>query len=246
MYHIVKPISEWQYHDCKPVRHARPKDSGHGGEPMFDIHDVKPVSRRGDDFLHDLHYEMRRREYGDISNRERGNHMRDSMRYAAQAPWHGVDWASEIKPEKKEMITQSKNVQLAEALLDNFHTVEARVADSLSEPKLYKVPKDLVLVKGDLLLIPYGSGFKVAEITEVHGRAKNPEEAKLKWIVQVVDTTDYDLLVAQDEKAVETILELEKRKTRRELVNELTGDLTAEETLALSADLGVDVCESPE
>lgn len=146
---------------------------------------------------------------------------------------------------KKKMNKQSSNKAMADALLDNFNTILA--ADGISSYRC-KVPKDLELEVDDKVIIPFdnGNAFKIATVTEVHGRVKNPDENDLRWIVQKVDTTAYDAYQAQDEKAMETLMELEKRKTKRDLVNELTGGLSAEETLQLSADLGVDVCESPD
>ena len=81
--------------------------------------------------------------------------------------------------------------------------------------------------------------MEICKVTEVHGRVKNPDENDLRWVVQKVDTTAYDAHRAQDEKAMETVMELEKRKTKRGMISELTSDLSEDEMTQLNTDLGI-------
>ncbi len=236
MYHIAKPLGEWMYHGCEPAPGARPVSMDSearyvGAEPAFDIHDVRPTSRKGDKYLSRLHDTMRGREYNDL--RARSLDMQIN-------PPHFSDWG--IKPKRTEKVkTMSTNVAMAEALLDNFNTISVEMDHNIY---MYKVPKDMELEKGDHVIVPNKDKFKAVMVIEVFGCNKNPDEIKLRWVVQKVDYTEYDKYIAKDEKAISTIMELEKRKTKRDLVNELTNDLSAEETLQLSTDLGIDVCES--
>ena len=250
MYHIVKPITEWRHYDCDPKPGARPMNHERGGEPMFDIHDVQPMSSRGHHYLDDLHRNMHRQERDRDRNYERDRHQYDALQMQINPPMYAgsasIDWA--INPMRKEKMADkmSNNRAMAEALLDNFHTVLVMQDHG---NYVYKVPKDLELEPGDMVVVPgrnQADYHRVCKVSEVHGRVKNPDELQLKWIIQKLDMTEFELHEAQDEKAMETILELEKRRTKRELLSELTGDLDDQELLELNTSLGIEAPKDTE
>lgn len=229
MYHLIKPITEWRHHDCEPKPGARFVDDSSGG-PMFDIHDVRPMSQMADDYLIRLHSTLREDEY----------RQRNPVRFRPNSVYANWDICDNlIQPtRKKKMSKMSHNRMMAEALLDNFNTVDVVRGGAIYT---YKVPKGMELEEGDWVVVPVpNAGFNALKVNEVHGRAKNPDELELKWVVCKADMSDYKALIEQDEKAMETVLELEKRKTKRELLNELTSDLSSDEMLTLQDDLGIE------
>jgi len=149
--------------------------------------------------------------------------------------------------------------ELAESILDNFNTVGAVFVDSnyeAQEPKVYtfKVPKSWKLeassncrsrydkadkVPGSLLVVKASGNFTVVKVVVAHKQPTNENRTKLAWAVQIIDTTEFDKLVAYDEKAIQTLTELDTRRVKRELLQEFARDLSTEEFERVRRDLNL-------
>lgn len=132
---------------------------------------------------------------------------------------------------------------LADALLDNFNTLDVSFNDS--GRYTYKYPKDLDIEEGDHVVVPgslaRGTSMRVGKVENVYMSAYNPNEIPLKWIIQKVDTEEFDEYVDRDRKALETLREVEKRRAKRELLEEFSQGLDKKELKKLQSDLGVEV-----
>ena len=225
MYHIVKPITEWHHYDCRPKNSARPVNRDQRGEPIFDYHDMRATSMRGDRFLNECHEEARRGE-------GRAVYREDPIRY----DYENYETMNRHQvPRKHKMATKHMNeVQgLAVALLDNFTTIKCDNPHS-SNDLTFKKPLNMELEKGDKTICSFNDGsIQIMEVTEVHGEIVNPDDIKLCWVVQKIDTVQYEHLLELDQKAVDKIKQMQQNKARRELLAEFDQD----ELKLLSSDL---------
>jgi hypothetical protein len=81
----------------------------------------------------------------------------------------------------------------------------------------YKVPRTWnVQVDEQLLVDTPNGGLKVAYVVEVDSLASIDPDADFdyKWAVQKIDRSEYDRLVAQEQKFQETMLEIERVRER--------------------------------
>lgn len=96
----------------------------------------------------------------------------------------------------------------------------------------YKAPLSLNLQVGDKVLVNVGSDeapeYKVVPVAEVMPDATTLGEREYKWIVQKVDTTEHDRLVAQEKNFGQAVLVMERSKKREEIKTELAARLGAD------------------
>lgn len=239
-----------------------------GKEPVFDIRDAIPTSGHGERFLNREFAIIRDHErlgYQDQLRRPKQSlfheqYMNDARgvdydfnRYPddiADALRYGTE--GQRKRKQKKVKKMNEKQMLADSLLDNFNTIDVVFPTSMdsydgSQKYTYKVPKDWEFEDAEeveqFVVVPPGRGniMRIARVVTVHDRAHNPDNIKLKWCVQQIDAFEHDGYVESDKKALQALMEVEKRKAKRELLEEFAEGLDKKEMKQLESDLGVEL-----
>lgn len=134
----------------------------------------------------------------------------------------------------KKASPMTTNVQHLIALLQKGYTTVEVVflnqdsgAEQTNQTYTYKVPEAVAktLVKGDLLVVPARKAFAVVKVSVIHETPKINvrEPLALRWIVQKVDTTQYDDQAAREKQAVEQVEVAERRQAQEAALQTLLG-----------------------
>ncbi len=121
-----------------------------------------------------------------------------------------------------------KQKHLIALLQTDYTTVHVVFTDSTNYREYtYKAPLNMQLEEGDSVVVNPPSGLKIAEVKKVDQYAKIDVDADYDyhWIVQKVDTTEYDKLNATEEKCKEMLLEIERQSQRAKMVAQLESEL---------------------
>jgi len=153
------------------------------------------------------------------------------------------------------MAIMTDKQELADSILDNFNTVQAVfLNDTTANCYTFKVPKHWELtassnssheynvddeVPGSLLVVYAAKKFSIVKVTTVHDQPTNPSRVRLAWAIQVVDFTEFTQFNMYDEKAIQTLTELDTRRVKRELLQEFARDLNPEELAKVKKDLNL-------
>jgi len=146
------------------------------------------------------------------------------------------DWKPKQKPtEEKEMQNH-----LVELLAKNFYTIGISFEHS-SKVYTYKVALDIELEVDDKVIVDITSGLTIVNVIRVDKDASGIDltmDVKYKFIVQKLDTTQYDELCEKDKSIGKVIAQGAAERARRELIESYTGNLNEEQIKALE-DCGV-------
>ena len=79
--------------------------------------------------------------------------------------------------------------------------------------RYYTYKTTLALEVGDYVVVETAKGFTVVQVAEVHDESqiRGTTDIEYKWVVCKIDATDYDVLVANDKKAL-AVIEVDLKK----------------------------------
>lgn len=111
-------------------------------------------------------------------------------------------------------------------------------ADAVKQRYLFKT-LDPSIKKGDLVVVPAGSrdGGKTYNVVKVVETDVDPDydsSINYKWIIDVVNTKNYFLILAQEEEAIVEIKKAEVLRRRKDLTRDLEDHFAQVKVLAIA------------
>lgn len=139
-----------------------------------------------------------------------------------------LDWAKDNKLNSVQEEKQMSNSKLT-FLFDDITTIKIRFKKDDEKTWTYKALKTDNIQVGDKVVVPTPHSFVVVTVTEVHEYPQVEDGNFYKWIIQRVDTTQYDALVKRDGDATAVIAKAEFEKKRQEAKEALLSGLAVNE-----------------
>lgn len=111
-------------------------------------------------------------------------------------------------------------------LQTGYTTIKVQLGGPTGSLYTYKAP--LGLIEGDQVVVEMPGGhMRVLDVVKVDETPQIDVDSDIdyKWVVQKVDKTQYNELLAKEEEAKQLIIQQEMAKKRKELVEEHLGAL---------------------
>lgn len=116
------------------------------------------------------------------------------------------------------------NINHAISLLETGYTT-CKVSFGLASPMTYtyKVRVQDEIKQDDHVVVLTANGLRVVRVIEVHDEPKIDiaSDIEYKWIVQKVDMTAFDNIMAEEERIANVLRDVEKRKIRQQAREQL-------------------------
>lgn len=111
---------------------------------------------------------------------------------------------------------------VASLLQTNYTTIQVTFTEG-GRIHTYKVKTPHSLVAGeDSVVVKVGTEYRVAQVIAVHDEPQIDTESstEYQWIVQKVDSKDYEAVLKKEELFIETLQSVEKAKKRAEVLED--------------------------
>lgn len=113
-----------------------------------------------------------------------------------------------------------------------YTTVEVRFLDDNGNAQsgqtyTYKVPTNLALEKGDILVVPARQSFKLVKVDKIHAEPQIDvtKPLALKWAVQKVDFTGYNDQTQRETDAIAKLQVAERKAAQQQALEVLMGSV---------------------